>query len=71
MRCPQLDRLRSDLIEAYRRLEDQDLFIIADNPDARDDDLYLIYETITRHRDFCPVCNFKSITRDTTNILRQ
>ena len=35
IRCPQLDLLRRDLIEAYGSLEDHDLFVTGRNPQMR------------------------------------
>ena len=71
MRCPHLDRLRSDLIEAYRRLEDNDLFVIANNPEAPDSQVYSIHQAIAHHRDICPICHSRSVPPDTASFLRQ
>ena len=53
--CPYMARLSNELIEAYRRIEDQDdlLPVRADSPD----EITTIHHRMADHRQFCPICH--------------
>ena len=55
-RCPHLDSLGRQLIEAYRRIDDDQLWCFAvdiENPDS----VTKIHLLIMEHRNACPICH--------------
>lgn len=64
MPCPQLDLLRRDLIEAYRSLEDRDVFVVSGDPKSPCHRISQIHESLARHRQSCPICNVRTSKSD-------
>ena len=55
--CPYLDRLGHDLIQAYRSMEDRDVFEMAYGAETRgNNDVSSIHAAIAQHRRNCPIC---------------
>ena len=50
-RCPDLDRLNRELIEAYRRIEDRDIFCY-----DQTDEVSKIHKLMAYHCKTCPLC---------------
>ncbi len=57
MRCPHLDRLNRDLIEAYRIVEDRDIFTLANGTESVASEVAVIHKAIREHRANCPICS--------------
>lgn len=54
-RCAQIDLLNRELIEAYRRVEDKDLFCIKGDEDAPDE-VATLHHQMREHRNSCELC---------------
>jgi hypothetical protein len=51
-RCGQIDLLSRELIEAYRRVDDVNLFCLPGD----DDEVAALHHQITEHRNSCALC---------------
>lgn len=60
LRCPELDRLGRELIEAYRRAEDRDVFCLDMDTD-RPSEVTTLHCVMGEHRRTCPLC--QEVTR--------
>ena len=56
IRCPQLDRLNRNLIEAYRALEDREVFALAADTESPNSSVWAIHKAMEEHRRNCPFC---------------
>ena len=54
-RCPDLDRLNRELIEAYRRIEDRDIFCL-DPGNDQSSEVAAIHRLMADHCKTCPLC---------------
>jgi hypothetical protein len=57
LRCPYIDQLARDLIEAYRRLDDTE--VLKSSPFLRSRavcDVHAIHDMLNQHRDKCNLC---------------
>jgi hypothetical protein len=55
LRCPQLDRLGRELIEAYRHMGDTDIFCLAQGLDGPDE-VSTVHRKMAEHRRLCFLC---------------
>lgn len=55
LRCPQLDRLGRELIEAYRSIGDTDIFCFTQYLDGRDP-IATVHHKMAEHRRSCVLC---------------
>lgn len=62
--CPHLDRLGEELIEAYRRVEDRDVFCSTTDTSAPDD-VAVLHHAMAEHRKLCPLC--RRVAREMAN----
>ena len=53
IRCPYLDLIARSLIEAYRRVEDRDLFCL---PECQDSEISQLHRAMAEHRNNCFLC---------------
>jgi len=53
IRCPYLDLIARSLIEAYRRVEDRDLFCL---PERQDSEISQLHRAMAEHRNNCFLC---------------
>ena len=54
-RCPHLDRLGRELIEAYRQVSDVDIFCLTRDLDCADA-VASVHQKMAEHRGSCPLC---------------
>lgn len=52
VRCPEIDRLGRELVEAYRRIDDCEIFCFSE-----DGEIAIIHRRMAEHRSACPTCN--------------
>ena len=55
LRCPQLDLLGRELIEAYRHVDDTDIFCFTQNLDGTDA-IATVHRKMADHRRLCFLC---------------
>jgi hypothetical protein len=53
--CPHLDRLGQELIEAYRRVDDRDVFCSTTDTGAPNE-VAALHHVMAEHRKSCPRC---------------
>jgi hypothetical protein len=56
IRCPHLDRLGRQLIEAYRRLEDHQELNFAAGIAVADNEVARVHRAMSDHRNSCSLC---------------
>jgi len=53
IRCPYLDLIARSLIEAYRRVEDRDVFCLSE---CQDSEISQLHRAMAEHRSICFLC---------------
>jgi hypothetical protein len=69
LRCPHLDQLGRELIEAYRRVSDAEIFCLTHDLNGADP-IISVHRQMASHRSSCPICKQAESysTRTATNV---
>jgi hypothetical protein len=57
LQCPHLDRLGRELIDAYRNLDDDEVFALG-GADSSENPIQKIHREMAEHRQMCAICRW-------------